>query len=90
MIRDEWECTACKWTGQECDIRKEKTFTATREEPEEWEWYCPDCNKSETLQEVDEILCATCEDEPVKEEGNICSECMTCHAEALFDESIGH
>jgi len=54
LIKDKWICTGCKWTGQECDIRKEIVFAQTWKTPAEWKWYCPDCNQTDTIKEDDE------------------------------------
>ena len=90
--KDTWICTRCKWQGDVHEIIKHEIFAATREEPAEWQWYCPDCNFHDSLEELYEnaAWCKTCEDVIVKDEGNICTECMTCHAEALADEAKGH
>ena len=89
-MKDQWLCVACKWTGQECDIRKEIIFVQTREETEEWEWYCTDCNKTDTLEEDDKIWCKTCEDVIVKDEGDQCTECYTEECERHVDAARGH
>lgn len=90
--RDTWICKACDWEGQDTEIRKEEVFAATREEPSEWEWYCPDCNKSESLEEKFEgcAWCTTCENEIVQDEGEQCWECQVSNAEMLADRAKGH
>ena len=85
-----WKCTACDWHGEEIEIRKEEYFKETRLEPAEWVWYCPVCHKTETLEEDAAAYCAWCEDEVVSDEGEICTECRTCYAEAIADEANGH
>jgi len=89
-MQDKLECTACKWLGNENEIRKKIIFHQTQEEPEEWEWYCPNCNKTDTLEEVIEVLCRTCEDESVKHDGDQCTECYTVDCERHTDEERGH
>ena len=90
--RDTWICRACKWEGDVRDIIKHQVFAATYCEPDEWMWYCPECNRSDSLEELYEnaAWCTTCEDVIVKDEGNICTECMTCQAEEIADEANGH
>lgn len=90
MMNDQWRCTSCHWTGPQHEIRKELYFAETRLEPEEWVWYCPDCNKTETLEEVEVTRCRHCEDEPVQHEGDLCSECYTEECERYVDASRGH
>ena len=90
--RDTWICRSCKWEGDVSDIIKHETFAATQEEPAEWEWYCPDCNRSDSLEELYEnaAWCTTCEDVIVQDEGEQCMECITSHAEMLSDAARGH
>jgi len=84
MMRSKWYCPSCHWCGYEEEIRKETVFHATREEPEETEWYCPDCNKTD-LEEEELIMCRTCEDVQVKNDGDRCQECIEEHADYLRD-----
>lgn len=44
-INQEWDCS-CGWTGHEDDLRSECTFAGNREEPPEYEAYCPDCGSN--------------------------------------------
>ena len=83
------ECKACGWQGEETEIRKEIIHHETRIDPEEWEWYCPDCNGTD-IEEVNFPLCRTCEDEIVHHEGDQCIECYTVACEAHVDASRGH
>jgi hypothetical protein len=39
----EWQCTECDWHGHEDDIRSELTFAGNREEPAEYDGFCPEC-----------------------------------------------
>ncbi len=88
---NEWICTACHWLGHVNEIRKEILFTATREEPEECEWYCPDCNKTDTLErKLTPPYCTVCENELVKNDGDLCSECQMANMERLADIARGH
>ena len=86
--KDTWICQACKWEGDVSDIIKHLVFAATLEEPNEWEWYCPDCNRSDSLEELYEnaAWCRTCEDEIVKHEGSQCQECIEEYADYLRDK----
>lgn len=90
--KNNWICRACKWEGHVDDIRKRLAYAQTEYDPEEWEWYCPDCNKTETLEEKYEnaIWCRTCEDEIVQHEGDQCTECYTEECERYADASRGH
>lgn len=38
-----WECV-CGWTGHDDDLISECTFAGNREEPPEYEAYCPSCS----------------------------------------------
>lgn len=42
IINQHWDCE-CGWTGHEDELRSECTFHATREEPAEYEAWCPQC-----------------------------------------------
>jgi len=90
--RDNWICTCCKWEGPVDDIVKTQVFIQTQEEPDEFLWYCPDCNRTDSLEEKYEnaAWCRTCEDVIVPDEGEQCEECRTCQAEAWADEVKGH
>ena len=90
--RDKWICRRCKWEGDVQEIRKEIVFHATQEEPDEWQWHCPDCNDTESLEELYEncAWCTTCENVVVQDEGEQCMECITSHAEMLSDAARGH
>ena len=49
-----YECTSCGWTGHEDDLRSEQTFAGNREEPPEFEAYCPECGDNwDQMSEVD-------------------------------------
>ena len=89
-MKELWQCMACKWEGEVGEIRKEIVFHATREEPDEWEWYCPECNRSDSLEEKNYNYCVSCEDEIVKHEGDQCTECYTCQCEEAADAARGH
>ena len=86
-LDERWICTRCGWEGGVDDIRKEVTFPATREEPDEWEWYCPECARTDSLEEAMQNAnwCRTCEDVIVKREGSRCQECIDVHADYLRD-----
>ena len=85
-----YECTACHWQGDENQINKECTYPGSLEEPPEWEWRCPDCNRPDTMEEQDFPLCYTCEDVMVHHEGEQCTECIMANVERLADEAKGH
>ena len=90
--KDNWICVCCKWEGDAKDIIKKRVFDATYEEPDEWLWYCPDCNRTDSLEEKYEhaAWCRTCEDVIVPDDGEQCEECRVCQAEAQADEAKGH
>lgn len=44
----------CGWTGHEDELRSECTFHGNREEPAEFEAYCPECgNNWDQMSEAD-------------------------------------
>jgi len=86
-----WICRRCKWEGQASEIRKEVIHHATLIDPEEWEWYCPECNRTDSLEEKEDgPLCKWCEENSVPDEDEVCNECRTCHAEEQADAARGH
>lgn len=91
-LEDTWICTHCKWEGSVDDIRKEVVFPGSREEPEEWEWYCPECAHSDDLEEKMQNAnwCRTCEDVIVEDEGEQCGVCIMENLERIADEKRGH
>lgn len=90
MLNDKWTCRNCDWHGIESEITKYKYFEETQLEPEEWLWHCPVCNVTSALEEDSTAWCSWCDDEPVSDEGEVCSECRTTYAEAIADEAKGH
>jgi len=86
---DKWECNQCHWTGHVDDIIKKRVYFETVHEPEEFLWYCPEC-KSTEVDEINIMMCAWCEEEVVKDEDDICSECLTCYREHQADIAKGH
>jgi len=90
--KNEWICQSCKWEGDVQDIIKHEVFRRTQEEPAEWMWYCPECTRSDSLEEVYENAnwCISCEDVIVKDEGSQCTECIACQAEERADRANGH
>ncbi len=86
---NKWRCKQCKWEGMEKDIELKIIFAATQYEPSEYLPYCPSCDSTH-IEEVEQILCKTCEDEPVKDEGDQCTECYTEECERHVDASRGH
>lgn len=91
LFEEIWTCTSCHWEGLDSEIVKKEIHIETILEPAEWEWYCPDCNRSNTLEEKDErTLCKTCEENEVQDENEMCTECMTCYGEELNDIAKGH
>jgi len=87
-LSERWICTNCDWEGSQDDIRKEIVFPGSREEPDEWEWYCPECAASDKLEEAmdNAIWCRTCEDVIVKRDGAQCGECEAEYADYLRDK----
>jgi len=63
-------------------------FHQTQLEPEENEAYCPSCGNPADDSLEDVPLCRTCEDEYVKDEGDICAECRECMLEDKRDAQI--
>lgn len=64
----------CGWKGHEDDLRSECTFHGTREEPSEYEAFCPQCNAN--WNDMGEAaLCIGCEDTIVENEGDTCTDC---------------
>lgn len=64
----------CGWQGHEDQLRTECVFWGTREEPPEYDAFCPECNNNwENMEEVP--LCSNCEDAFVKNEGDVCAPC---------------
>ena len=84
-----WECHSCKGEFDEKEIETKLYFAGNREEPPEYTAHCPNCDSTD-IDEIDCILCSSCEDEIVQHEGDQCSECQTCQAEAIADEAKGH
>lgn len=89
-MKDKWFCNNCKWTGQECDIETKLYFAQTQEEPAEYTAHCPSCGSTSIEEESKITWCRTCEDEPVKDEGDQCTECYTEDCERHNDTSRGH
>lgn len=70
----------CGWEGHEDDLRSECTFHGTREEPPEYDAFCPQCNNNwENMDEA--ALCIGCEDTIVANDGDACAAC-----EEVFQE----
>lgn len=70
----------CGWEGHEDDLRNECVFHGTREEPPEYDAFCPEC--SNNWENMDPVpYCASCGDKFVKNEGDNCPECIECIAE---------
>lgn len=64
----------CGWQGHEDDLRSECTYHGTREEPPEYDAFCPQCsNNWEDMTEVP--WCIGCEDVHVLKEGDACAAC---------------
>jgi len=84
-----WECKSCKWEGDEREVETKLYFAATQEEPAEYTAHCPSCG-STSIEEINIALCVSCESEIVQHEGEQCTECVTCQAEAIADEAKGH
>lgn len=64
----------CGWEGHEDEMLSECTFHGTREEPPEYEVFCPECHGAWDDM-VDVPYCAGCGDVFVKNEGDTCPEC---------------
>jgi hypothetical protein len=66
--------------GHEDDLRSECTFHGTREEPPEYDAFCPECDTN--WENMDPVpYCASCGDKFVKNDGDNCVECIECIAE---------
>jgi hypothetical protein len=77
----------CGWEGHEDDLRSECTFFGTREEPPEYEAFCPQCNT--TWENMDEVpQCVSCHDKFVRDEGDNCAECLEAIAEDVHDGKV--
>ena len=88
-MENKWCCKACQWEGNERDIETKLYFAQTQEEPAEYTAHCPSCN-STRIEEIIQIMCQGCEDEPVKDEGDYCSECYSEECERYADAARGH
>jgi hypothetical protein len=76
-----WECT-CGWTGHEDEFRAECVFHGNREEPPEYEAYCPDCGaNADQMSEVEMLECPACSEIALPGTGG---ECIECHSIAHF------
>jgi hypothetical protein len=78
------ECD-CGWYGSDSDIVLECTFHGTREEPPEYEGFCPACGNPADDSIKDVPMCKSCEDVYVKDEGDVCPECHECMMEDKHD-----
>ena len=90
MSGQNWDCD-CGWSGHDDELRAECTFHGSREEPAEYDAYCPSCgNNADQMSEA--IMCSACEDVQVKSDGDYCSECTQCmledKAEARRDDMM--
>jgi len=83
-VPKKYECNRCEQVFAVDEAFEVCTFKGSQEEPAEYDHLCPHCNSSD-IEIMDENWCANCGDIEVKEEGNICSECMTCAAEIEND-----
>lgn len=84
------ECPKCKLEMQHSDLLCILTFAGNREEPAEYESQCRHCGYTGEFETVEEILCTTCKDVRVKDEGDQCGECYTCKQEELADAAKYH
>lgn len=76
----------CGWEGSDADVAVVCTFVGNREEPPEYEGYCPSCGTDADDGVMEDVpMCAGCEDEYVKDEGDYCPECIECAKEAKHD-----
>jgi len=89
-MNTQWECMHCHWVGSSDEICKKISYFETDLDPEEWIWFCPGCDMADHFQEKTEVLCRTCEDEPVQHEGDQCPECYAEECERYVDASRGH
>jgi hypothetical protein len=71
----------CGWEGHEDELRNECTFHGTREEPPEYDAFCPECGGAWDDM-VEAPLCIGCKDVFVKNEGDACPECT----EAMLED----
>jgi len=75
----------CGWEGTENEVVLNCTFHGTREEPPEYEGFCPCCGNPADDSLEDVPFCRTCEDEYVKDEGDQCEECRQAALEDAYD-----
>ena len=47
-------CMYCGWTGTEDQTGERRVFSKTTEEPDEFLDVCPECDRSNTMEEVDD------------------------------------
>lgn len=74
----------CGWQGHEDDLRSECTFHGTREEPPEYDAFCPECGGAWDDM-IEAPLCIGCKDAFVKNEGDACPECRDAMLEDKHD-----
>ena len=83
MYDTKYQCD-CGWIGTDYDMEKNCVFHATREEPAEYEAFCPDCGKN--ADDIPEATwCRGCEDEIVQHDDELCPECYMESIENQYD-----
>lgn len=83
-MNERYQCDNCEWNGPEDELETRCTYWGTREQPPEYDSFCPSCGDSwENMQEVP--WCLGCEDVHVKHEGDYCPECTEAAREDRYD-----
>lgn len=83
-MNQHYQCLECGWQGHEDELRSECTFAGNREEPPEYEAYCPDCGENwDSMIEAD--VCTSCNNEFQIPESNLCAPCTVDAAEYAMD-----
>jgi ribosomal protein L37AE/L43A len=84
-----WRCNSCNCEFAEGDATPVLVFSdGNREEPDEYEDHCPDCH-STAIDEIPIHYCYRCEDKIVKDDNELCMECITEDAERAVDAAKG-
>ena len=74
----------CGWEGTEDELNSRCTFWGTREEPPEYEAYCPDCGANwDNMVEAE--CCESCESEWAMRDSRYCLGCAADAAEQILE-----
>jgi len=83
-----WECDSCNTEFDERDIETKLVYMGCSVEPSEYSAHCPNCDSTE-IGEISAFWCSSCGDVQVQDDHELCSECLTCRAEAIRDATNG-